>query len=132
MVVGRRWRGLVAGAAVLAVTGGTVALSAGGDSGSAQAAALGAKGPGARGTVLLMVYRYGAHGVVKVSPRGERQGAVNHWYPKGTKVTVSVKNRPNAIFAEWAGNCKGKKHVCKVTMKGTRRVLAGFNTKDER
>ncbi len=88
-------------------------------------------GPLARGTTRLAAQRLGTPGIMTITPKGEKYGPVDYWYPKGTKVTLRVKNRPNAIFAEWAGACTGKARVCRVTMdQQWVRVLAGFNPKN--
>jgi hypothetical protein len=82
------------------------------------------------GTVRLAAVWIGTPGKLVVAPEGNvtksDPKSWDHWYPKGTKVTVQAKDTRTARFAEWAGACSGKSHLCKVEMTGYLRVIGGF------
>lgn len=84
------------------------------------------------GTVRLASVWLGTPGTLSVKPKGNVDTSVKdyryeHWYPKGTEVTVTAHNGKASHFAEWAGACTDKTPVCTVTMDGFKRLIAGFS-----
>jgi hypothetical protein len=82
------------------------------------------------GTVRLAALWIGTPGKLSVEPKGnmtaEDPKSWDHWYPKGTEVTVTAENTKTARFLEWSGACAGKDRVCKVTMTDYKRLIGGF------
>ncbi|WP_445151103.1 hypothetical protein [Baekduia sp. Peel2402] len=119
-------------AATTAAPAATAAQPAATDPNAPPAVGTKAKAWSDAGTVRLAPVWLGTPGTLSVKPNGNVDTSVKyyryeHWYPKGTKVTVTAHNGKASRFAEWAGACSGKDPVCAITMDGFKRTIAGFS-----
>jgi pyruvate/2-oxoglutarate dehydrogenase complex dihydrolipoamide acyltransferase (E2) component len=84
----------------------------------------------AEGTVRLAAIALGTPGVIKVKPVGIKY-SWDHYYPKGSTVTLTAEDTKAAKFVQWSGECTGQGRTCKVTMDNIYRAVAGFTYNSE-
>lgn len=80
----------------------------------------------AQGTVRLAAISLGTPGIVQVKPKGIKYHW-DHYYPKGTVVTLKARDTKAARFIQWSGVCTGTKRTCTVKMDALYRTVAGFD-----
>jgi hypothetical protein len=85
-----------------------------------------------KGNLRLGALRLGTRGTLIVSPKGKVPGpGTEHWFKRGTKVTIRAKDTKTAKFAGWSGDCRTKKRTCTLTMSRPMVAVAGFNLDEQ-